>query len=207
MLFGIGGTLLAAATGFQLVRLGYDEPGYQTLEADGAFEVRRYAPRVVARTVVAGAEDEVTSEGFRRLAGYIFGGNGGDRRIAMTTPVEREPVGTRIARTTPVERAPSAGGWVVAFTMPSEHSLESLPAPNDDRVTLRELPGRTVAVLRFAGRADVASRRARTDALRRELRARGWEAAGAPALAQYDPPWVLGPFRRNEVQIPVRRPG
>ena len=35
------------------------------------------------------------------------------------------------------------------------------------------------------------------------LKAHGLEAAGPAALAQYDPPWVLGPWRRNEAMVPV----
>lgn len=203
-LWGLGGGLVAVATGFQLVRLGYEEPAYEVIASDGPLEVRRYAPRVVAETVVGGSERDATREGFRRLAGYIFGGNDGGASIDMTTPVERAPSGTSIDMTTPVERAPSPEGWVVAFTMPSDRSLATLPRPNDARVTLREVPGRTVAVLSFRGRADAATSRREAAALLEHARARGFEPEGEPSLAQYDPPWVLGPLRRNEVHCEVR---
>lgn len=206
MLFGTGGALAAAAAGSQLLRHRYDEPPYERLADEGDFEVRRYAPRVVAQTVVEGAEGDVTNEGFRRLFGYISGDNTGERGISMRTPVERGPVGTRIDMTTPVERRREREGWVITFTMPREHSLQTLPTPNDPRITLRELPGQTVAVLRFAGRADVRARQARTDELVRLTRERGYQPVGEPTLAQYDPPWVLGPLRRNEIHIRVSTP-
>ena len=204
LLGGLGGALLAVGTGFQLMPLGYEEPAYEVVAEHGPLEVRRYAPRVVAQTVVSGAEGDVTGEGFRRLAGYIFGGNAGEQEVAMTTPVERAPTkGRRIAMTTPVERAPAEDGATITFTMPSEHDLASLPTPNDPRVELRELPAETVAVLRFRGRATDASRDLHTRALEALLERHGYDALGAPSLAQYDPPWVLGPFRRNEIHVPV----
>lgn len=200
-------TLAAVVTAFQLDRIRYEEPAYDKLAEHGEFEVRQYGPRVVAETVVEGDGDEATREGFRRLAGYIFGGNDGGASIAMTTPVERAPEGSRIAMTTPVERTTRDGSWVVTFTMPSEYRLDELPTPDDARVVLRRVQGPPVAVLRFSGRADDSAKRERADALRALLERSGYEPAGEATLAQYDPPWVLGLFRRNEVMIPVRERG
>lgn len=51
-------------------------------------DVRRYAARVVAETLVMGGSFHAAgNEGFRRLAGYIFGGNRIRQTIAMTAPV------------------------------------------------------------------------------------------------------------------------
>jgi len=196
--------LAVLATGFQLDRVRYEEPSFERLADYDGFEVRQYGSRIVAETVVEGDADAATSEGFRRLAGYIFGGNDGGASISMTTPVERSPEGVRIAMTTPVERAQREGRWVVTFTMPADYTLGTLPKPNDDRVVLRELQREPVAVLRFSGRADEAAKREHADDLLARLRDRGYEPTGEPTLAQYDPPWVLGLFRRNEVMIPVR---
>ena len=59
-------------------------------------------------------------------------------------------------------------------------------------------------MLCFSGRADEAAKRKWAEDLLDRLRERGYEPTGGPTLAQYDPPWVLGLFRRNEVMIPVR---
>lgn len=194
---------MAAGTALQLDRLRYESPRYRVLERRGDLEVRRYEDRLVAETVVEGDERAVTREGFRRLAGYIFGGNVRDERVAMTTPVERAPAGERIAMTTPVERAPRGDRWVVTFTMPRRYGEETLPQPKDPRVHLRVVPGGTVAALRFGGRVDPEAQRAREAELLGQLREHGLRPDGHVTLAQYDPPWVLGPFRRNEVLVPV----
>ncbi len=209
ILIGIGGALAtaAAATVAATWRGRYEEPAYDLVEQRGPLEVRRYASRVVAETFVgpeAAPSERATSVGFRRLAGYIFGGNDGGQTIAMTTPVERAPAeGTRIAMTSPVERVGGPDGCTVTFTMPSEFTLATLPQPNDPLVSLRELPPRTVAVLRFSGKVDESVRLARIEEARAELRAQGLRATGEPTVAQYDPPWTPWFLRRNEVHIPV----
>ena len=66
-------------------------------------EIRNYGPRIAAETTVFGDEDKALSDGFRRLAGYIFGGNHGSAKIAMTAPVARQS-GQKIAMTAPVSK-------------------------------------------------------------------------------------------------------
>jgi len=210
VLGGLGGAVLVAGSAFQLSRHRYEEPTFSLVEGDGPLQIRRYEEKIVAETVVEGrSEKEATAEGFRRLAGYIFGGNGGDQSIAMTTPVERRAAaeGTSIAMTTPVEQTPRDGAWVIAFTMPSEYTLETLPQPNDARVQLRTVPGELVASLRFGGRANEDARQARTEELERRLADAGYRPVGEPTLAQFDPPWVLGFLRRNEIHVPVEPRG
>lgn len=167
-------------------------------------EIRRYEPRIAAQTTVDADEEEARQEGFRRLAGYIFGGNGGKQKVAMTAPVSQSSAGSqKIAMTAPVSSTPGSDGWVVRFFMPAEWTMDTLPTPDDDRVTLTEVPAETVAVLRFSGgrgRGDVEPQRA---ALTEALRAHGIEMLGEPMAWFYDPPWTLAPFRRNEVVVAV----
>lgn len=202
---GIGGAVIAVASGFQLARRYFEEPEYEVVREDGDFEVRRYGPRVIAETFVS-VEDRraATSVGFSRLAEYIFGGN---EKIAMTTPVEATPGdedGERIAMTTPVEAEPSEAGWRVVFTMPSERHLADLPRPRDPRVILRETPGRTVATMRFSGFMNDRLRRENERALRERLAAEGLRPTSPVTVAIYDPPSVVLPFfRRNEVMVEV----
>ena len=57
----------------------------------------------------------------------------------MTAPVQRS-----------IAESPNPN---MAFVMPSEFTIESLPAPNDERVQFSEEPAYNAAVIRFTGRA------------------------------------------------------
>ena len=155
-----------------------------------AIEIRRYGPRIAAQTVVAGDEEMARNAGFRRLAGYIFGGNHSQSQIAMTAPVAQ-------ARN-------ADGQSVIRFFMPSKWSMELLPAPDDERVELVEVPGETYAVLRFSGDRSPQAVAAKSEELLKGLGGSGFTPQGEPTAWFYDPPWTLPFRRRNEVAVEVR---
>lgn len=184
--------------------MSVEEPKFHLVAADGAFELRDYPATIVAEVTVGGSRDDASSAGFRLLAGYIFGGNKGRAKIAMTAPVSQQAVsGEKIAMTAPVGISGGDGRWVVRFTMPSAYRLEDMPQPDDARVALHEVPARRVAVLKFSGLAREAAIAEHTQKLVDILRAKGLASAGPPELARYDPPWTLWFLRRNEIIIPV----
>ena len=168
-------------------------------------EIRRYGPRIAAETTVAGDKDRALSTGFRRLAGYIFGGNHRDTSIAMTAPVSRQSAqGADIAMTAPVSQTGSAeNGWTVRFYMPSKWSLETLPTPDDEDVRLVPVGPETLAVLRFSGDRGPVAVADRTAELLKTLRDNDIEPVGEAVAWFYDPPWTLPFRRRNEVAVPV----
>jgi len=187
------------------IRVGTEEPPHDTERLAGGLEIRRYRARIAAETTVVAAEERARSEGFRRLARYIFGGNGGSDQIAMTAPVSQAgSTGAKIAMTAPVSRTgDDDNGWVIRFFMPSKWTLDTLPTPDDDRVRLVEVPAETMAVLRFTGDRGPATIAAKSDELLKMLRDNGIEASGEPQAWFYDPPWTLPFRRRNEVVVPV----
>ena len=63
-----------------------EEPAYTATGQVGDVELRVYEPTIQARTRMGPAGEEDSE--FRRLAGYIFGGNATEQSIAMTAPVE-----------------------------------------------------------------------------------------------------------------------
>lgn len=210
MLNTIAGTLgrvvtQAAEAGGTIVgiRHGTEEPAFTVERRLGEVEIRRYGERIAAQTEVAADEEPARNEGFRRLAGYIFGGNSGKAKIAMTAPVAQQ-TGEKIAMTAPVaaERG-AAGRWVIRFFMPSSYTMETLPTPNDDRVSLVPVPPQTVAVLRFSGVATAAAIATRTTELLETLRRHDITAAGEPLMWFYDPPWTIPFRRRNEIVVAV----
>src|SRR4051812_48301827 len=83
------------------LRVGAEQPRYVVLEKTSSIEVRRYEPRIAAETIVVGDPIAARNEGFRRIAGYIFGGNRGRAGIAMTSPVAQK-ASQEIAMTSPV---------------------------------------------------------------------------------------------------------
>jgi hypothetical protein len=203
------GRVLAAASGLFLagcsvvgVRSGTEEPRFVLRAQVGAIEVRDYAPRIAAETTVAGDEAAARGEGFERIAGYIFGGNTARARIAMTAPVAQR--GEQIAMTAPVARRQDAqGDWVISFFLPAASTMASLPVPNDARVRLVEVPGETIAALRFTGDRSGAAVAGQTRVLEAGLAASAWRADGPVQAWFYDPPWTLPPLRRNEVAVRV----
>jgi hypothetical protein len=183
--------------------MAIEEPKYTVAKKDGNMEIRLYEPFIVAETVVDTADfEEASNEGFRRLAGFIFGGNKVQRKIAMTSPVTTEQ-SQKIAMTAPVQAERSVSSVRVAFTMPSEYTLETLPVPNDSRVTLRQVPARKLAVIRFSGRWTEENFREHSEELNTWIEKQGLKISGAPSIARYNPPFVPFFFRRNEIMIPV----
>ena len=165
-----------------------EEPAYtieQAWEAE-QIEIRAYAPRVMAVTGMA----EDSDSGFRVLAGYIFGGNAEEQKIAMTAPVQQS----------------MAGEKEMAFMIPAEYALEDLPEPEDQRVSFREAPAYTAAVIQFSGWASAEKADENWQQLRQFLIAEGIDITGEPTLNQYNPPWTLPFMRRNEIIVPVAFP-
>jgi len=164
-----------------------EEPAYEVVNTHDGFEVRRYGPTVQARVQTAGRDGGAASGGFRRVAGYIFGGNSERTSIAMTAPVHMWEE--------------SGSGWL-AFTMPSAYSLESLPTPNDAGVRLHPTSNSTIAVARFSGRTTPKKTARIENELRAAIKQEGYTAAGPGMLAVYENPWTTLPFmRRNELHI------
>ena len=204
-LFALVSSLLIGACSVIGVRSGTEEPRFEVVDRIGEVELRRYGARLAAETVVAaGSETAARSEGFRRLAGYIFGGNRPASRIAMTAPVDQ--AAERIAMTAPVgATAAGEGQWRIRFYMPAGFTLQTLPAPNDPRIHLLEVPAEVVAVRRYSGLRSADAAAAQRAALLAALADSPWQAAGAAGDWFYDPPWTLPPLRRNEAVVPVSR--
>ncbi len=186
------------------IRVGTEEPAHTRQWLTDTVEIRTYGPRIAAETTVFSDEERARNVGFRRLAGYIFGGNRGKQTIAMTAPVgQASTKGQQIAMTAPVVQTADAEGWLVRFFMPSKWTMETLPTPKDDQVRLVSVPPQTVAVLRFSGDRGPKAVAERTRELLNALQDNNIAAAGEPDAWFYDPPWTLPCRRRNEVAIPV----
>ena len=182
-----------------------EEPSYKIVEKSGDFEVRNYAPYIVAEVEMEGDRDSAVNAGFRVLAGYIFGGNTKRTKIEMTAPVTQSK-GEKIEMTAPVTQSPQGSKWIIRFMMPSGYRLETLPTPDDPRITFKLMPARSVAVLRFSGfwsDSNLEGHRAKLLAL---LEAKSLKPKGASTYAFYDPPWKPFFWRRNEILQEISKP-
>jgi hypothetical protein len=190
-----------------------EEPKYLVLEKSEPFELRAYAPRIVAEVKVEGDLDSASSQGFRLIAAYIFGKNQVTEKIAMTVPVGIEPSdenkSSKIAMTVPVsiEGAKSfesaSNQWTVSFVMPSEYTLATLPKPLNSQVKIREVPAEKRAVILFSGFNSAEKTQAKTQLLQDWIKTKNLKVTGDPQFARYNPPWSLPFMRRNEVMIQV----
>ena len=188
-IFGWGAIGLGLATlvtgGLGLYERKLEQPAYDVIEKDGAYELRDYYPVLVAQTVVTGERSRSLNAGFTRLAGYIFGNK--QEKIAMTAPVFSDG---------------ADGAWRTRFVMPARFTSETLPAMPDG-VTAVELPAQRMAVVRFTGIGSDAQLAEQEARLREWLIARGLDAIDNAVIAFYNSPFVAPPLRRNEVMIAV----
>ncbi|MFT4912602.1 MAG: hypothetical protein ACI9YM_001181 [Brevundimonas sp.] len=207
-LVGLAAAVMASACSTVGVRSGTEEPVYQVVERVGDLEIRRYGERIAAQTVVTGDSAEARNAGFRKLAGYIFGGNDRRMSISMTAPVAQagDPAtgSETISMTAPVAQTPSgAGRWTVQFFMPAAYTMETLPVPRDPAVQLVVVPAETYAVLKFSGMGSVPAVETHTADLLSGLATSRWIPRADPVAWFYDPPWTVPSFRRNEIAVRV----
>lgn len=182
---------------------GVEEPSFALRLSDGNFEVREYAPTIVAETTVQGDAWGTRFEGFGPLADYIFAKDRAGEKIAMTAPVTQAPR-EKIAMTAPVTQQVGKGdAWTIAFTMPAGSTMQSLPPPASPSVKLIEQASRTMAVYRFTGLAADSDMASAQRVLMEKVASAGLKPSGEPVFAFYDPPWTPAFLRRNEVMIEV----
>lgn len=201
---GLAVASMVAAT--MSARAETEEPAFTIVGKVSAVEIRQYADRLAADVVVGGDEEGARNEGFRLLADFIFGNNTARTSIAMTAPVSQQAARSEnIAMTAPVAQSrDSAGKWRVRFFMPSKYTRATLPKPNNPAVQIVEVPGETIAVLRFSNSRSAEAVAEKTILLLRDLVPSKWAPSGQPFAWFYDPPWTLPFFRRNEVAVAVR---
>ncbi len=159
---------------------------YRVVHSEKEYEIRFY-PSALLATVYSDANTyrDLAYPGFRKLAGYIFGGNESDTKISMTSPVHMD--------------MDSAS---MSFVMPSSFSEENLPMPDDPGVKIERTDDVYVAAIRFGGYASDKDIRKYSEKLKLLLDERGIRWYGNFRYLGYNPPFQ--PFgRRNEIIVNV----
>lgn len=180
-----------------------ETPKYSVLKKQKEFEIRQYSGYIQAEVAVKENNYKSAIEkGFNILAGYIFGNNISKQKIEMTTPVQASQ-SEKIAMTTPVT-VTGENRFTVAFIMPSEYTLETLPQPKDDRIQFNRIPARQMAAIRFSGYFKQDRIQRNKQRLSLWLEEQGIETEGNYVIAGYNPPWVPGFLARNEVMLKIK---
>lgn len=182
-----------------------EQAEYSVISRNGDYEIRMYAKHIVAQATVGGEYDRALNEGFRIVAGYIFGGNQKKEDIAMTAPVtESKTKGVSIAMTAPVIANIDGESHTIAFGMPKGYTLATLPIPNDARVKLVEVPEKKMAVLTFSWFRTTARVQQKKEELLQYLKRDKVEATGGVEYAGYNAPWTPPWMARHEVLVEVK---
>jgi hypothetical protein len=204
---------------FSSIAMAIEEPAYEVLRSDGPFEIRRYAPMLVAETWADGDMDEASNKGFRLIANFIFGNNqrhDSDQaaKIAMTAPVTVEPQPTAMANAAPMTVEPQSAEaglatvqrWRIHFVMPRAYTLASIPKPRNEAIQLREIPAKVFAVHRYSWLNTQGRVQEKIQETLQWTQRSSLQVIGSPQLARYDPPWTLPMFKRNEIMVEISAP-
>lgn len=195
--------VLWSAWGFFSSRV--EQAEYTVLSKADGYEIREYPAHIVAQTTVQGAYSEALNEGFRIVAGYIFGGNTKKEGIAMTAPVtDEKSTSQNIAMTAPVVAETAGESRVISFGMPRSYTLETLPTPTDPRVKIVMVPAKKYAVLRFSWWRSDDRVKSMEAALLAALSRDGVLVEGSPSYAGYNAPWTPPWMTRNEVMVEIK---
>ena len=185
----VGVAALASALLCIPVVAATEEPRFERIDQwpDKNIELRDYGASIIA----VASMDVTGNGGFSTLAGYIFGGNTAEQKIAMTAPVKTSMASSEVQE--------------MAFVMPSKFDGNTLPQPNTPDIELRPVDGYVAAVIIFSGRASPEKAEKQWAMLQEFLDASEIKSLGPPTLNQYNPPWTLPFLRRNEIIVPIDR--
>lgn len=161
---------------------------YRLVLKETNFEIRYY-PSVTLATVHSNATNYkgVANSGFRKLAGFIFGGNEQKESISMTAPV----------RMSMTEK-----GSTMSFVMPEKYNHEALPTPKDKNILIQQSQPAYVAVISFGGYASDEKINSYKLKLEQILIDKKIKVVGDFTFLGYNAPYqFIG--RTNEVILPI----
>ena len=164
-----------------------ETPTYKVIKTYDSFEIRQYDSMILAQTVIQESSYKKSgSMGFRKIAGYIFGGNKQKQQIAMTAPVIME----------------FGDNTKMSFVMPRQYKIEDLPQPNSTEIKLIKEAPKKFAALRFSGFASDEKINRKKELLIEALKKEQLKVIGEFSYLGYNAPWELF-GRRNEIAVEV----
>lgn len=162
-----------------------EQHNYKLVKDFSSFQIRKYEPALFSSVKLGKKNYKGTSgEGFGILAGYIFGDNESNEKIAMTSPVVMEIGDTS----------------KMMFMVPKAYSIKDLPNPNNDRILFEKQDEKIVAAIQFDGWANDDKIEKYKAILKEELAKEKLQHTNKFTYLGYNPPYELF-NRRNEVVV------
>lgn len=171
--------------GFSFFRSSQELP-FKTLEKQGPFEIREYGPIVIAETIIPGERQTALDQGVRMLEGYISGGNAKGEKLPMTLPITEQL---------------SKKGWAIRFILPEERAAADFPKPDNSHIEIKLIDRKRFVLIRFEGVVDDLKIHEKLIELMDFAVARKLIVRNEAILALYNPSWVPGFLRRNELLL------
>jgi hypothetical protein len=162
-----------------------EQHNYKVIKKFDKFEIRKYDPALFSSVKLnKKGYKESSSEGFGILAGYIFGANETNEKIAMTSPVVMELGDTS----------------KMMFMVPKNYNLKNLPNPNNSKIVFEKEEVKIIAAIRFDGWADDEKIEKYKTILRNELANEKLNFINKFSFLGYNPPYEVM-NRRNEIVV------
>ena len=200
-MFKIIFTFIFSFVSFQSL-FGIEKPEFKLIQKKDNFEVRDYKDYLIAEVMLKGSYKDVQNEGFKKLAAYIFGENSKKQKMDMTAPVQLIQEGIKIEENT--IKNSNLNSYLIQFVMPSKFTLDTLPSPKDAQVHIKLKLAHKMAVIVFKGNPNEELVRQKTEELLGFIKKEGLKPlALSPILARYNPPFVPGFLKHNEVLIEI----
>jgi hypothetical protein len=165
------------------------KPQFNLIQKDDIIEIREYPEYVIAKTSISSSKNQLNNNMFRVLASYIFGGNSENKSIPMTSPVI----------TTENDKH-----YEMIFFMLDVESPNELPKPNNTNVKIESLNiGKTISIT-FGMWATQERIKYFKDILDSYVEKNNIIKKSPLMIAQYNSPWALPPFRKNELLYTIK---
>jgi hypothetical protein len=152
------------------------------------FEIRSYEAALFTSVKLSTNDYKSSSrKGFSMLAGYIFGGNDRNEKIAMTSPVAMS----------------LEDSMTMMFMVPTKLKKEMLPKPDQSLIEFKEEPAKKVAAISFSGWANDKKIEKHKQELIAALDAEGIFYTNRFYFLGYNPPFEVF-NRRNEIIVELQ---
>jgi len=162
-----------------------EQHSYKVIKKFDKFEIRKYNAALFSSVKLnQKGYKESSSEGFRILAGYIFGDNETKEKIAMTSPVVMELGDTS----------------KMMFMVPKNYNLKNLPNPKNSKIVFEKEEEKIIAAIRFDGWADDEKIEKYKTILMNELVKEKLSYINKFSFLGYNPPYEVM-NRRNEIVV------